>query len=182
MKHVFSISCAALLSLVLLATGCKKGDEGPAGPAGPAGPNGPQGPKGDTGVANVIYSGWLDATYDAVTNQAGDTLYYYEEDIPAPKLTSQMLNTGELKVYMNAGTAAQPFIIALPFGYEIIPFFEVGNIYLQAADDYSTFIPTGTTAKRNQYRYVLIPGGVPARSGLDLNDYAKVKEAFKIPD
>src|SRR5215217_3270814 len=63
------------LSLIVVTffVACQKGDTGPAGPAGPAGaagangangPQGPAGPQGDPGTANVIYSDWLDVTFE----------------------------------------------------------------------------------------------------------------------
>src|SRR6266566_2913456 len=58
-----------LVAITLLFTSCKKGDPGAAGApgatgqTGPTGPTGVQGPKGDTGTANVIYSAWLNVTY-----------------------------------------------------------------------------------------------------------------------
>jgi hypothetical protein len=187
MKHVFSISCAAFLSLVLLATGCKKGDEGPAGPAGPAGPNGPQGPKGDTGVANVIYSPWFDVTYTAQTNQAGDTVFFYFSNVNIPKLTNAILNTGEAKMFINWGTDATPEIDPLPlldpiFGISITTTFSAGKVLLLGNDDWGTFTSTQDNLKHNRYRYILIPGGVPARWAIDWNNYESVKKLFNLPD
>ncbi len=61
-KEVVYFPLIVLFTLVIFASCQKEGDEGPAGPAGPAGS---QGPKGDTGVANVIYSEWLDVEFEA---------------------------------------------------------------------------------------------------------------------
>ncbi len=41
--------------------------------------------------ANVMYSPWTDVTYDAVTNAAGDTIYYYEATLHCSKLTKKSL-------------------------------------------------------------------------------------------
>jgi hypothetical protein len=185
MKHVFSISCAAFLSLVLLATSCQKGDTGPEGPQGPAGPAGPQGPKGDTGVANVIYSTWLDVLYEPITDSVtGDTVLFVGE-IPAPKLTASIINSGDIKVYFNWRTSANPDISPLPYveplsGLYINPEFIVGSIFLISDANPST---RGTGAnKQFQHRYVLIPGGVPARSAIDWNNYENVKKYLNLPD
>lgn len=107
----FLLLIAATVSSI---TSCsKKGDPGPAGQQGQKGdkgdpgangPGGPAGPKGDTGTVNVIYSNWLDVAYkpDTVHRAGGkiDTLGYYA-NIAAPKLTTSILNTGELKIYIN---------------------------------------------------------------------------------
>ena len=97
------IPFAVFLSLIIIS--CEK--EGPAGPIGPAGPNGapgptgPSGPAGPAGTANVIYSEWLDITYDTVNNTAGETVFYVDT-IQAPKLDAAMLANGEIK-YISIG-------------------------------------------------------------------------------
>lgn len=165
MKHifsVFSIACVAFFTIFLSTTNvsCKKGDTGP---------------KGDTGVANSVYSAWLDVTY---TNQ-GDTFFY--TSIPAPKLTADFINQGSVHVYMNVGTVAAPEIVSLPYaGFYIIPYIGVGKIDLEAIDDFSTF-GTGT-AKRLQYRWIAVGGTVPARSALNWNDYKAVAAYYGIKD
>lgn len=160
------------------------GPSGPAGPAGPAGGQGPQGPKGDTGVANVIYSAWLDVAYQPAAIDSSsipfDTLAYGAV-IPAPKLTNDILNRGEIKVYINWGTAAQQEIEALPiadvfFNIFINASFTLNQIVLLADRNYGT----GTTAqgKPRQYRYILIPGVVPGQKkpNVNWNNYDEVKE------
>jgi hypothetical protein len=180
------IPFAVFLSLIIIS--CEK--EGPAGPAGPAGPNGapgpggPSGPAGPPGTANVIYSEWLDITYDTVNNTAGETVFYVDT-IQAPKLDAAMLANGEIKVYFNWGTAAAPSVEALPLtdliflqGLNIYPTFETGVITLVANADAST--ATGDAGKIRQYRYVLIPGGVPALKAPDWNNYPAVKSYLKL--
>jgi hypothetical protein len=167
MKQVFSVlsvTCVAFFTLFLSTTNvsCKKGDTGP---------------KGDTGNANVAYSAWLDVTYNAVTNQAGDTIYYYEASIPAPKITDSVLNKGDVRVFINAGTAAAPQILALPYSDIIVPFVRKGAIDLEALGNFSTVTSGGQ--KVRQYRYVVIQGSVPARMA---TDYYSLKEALNMPD
>jgi hypothetical protein len=185
MKHVFSISCAAFLSLVLLATSCQKGDTGPEGPQGPAGPAGPQGPKGDTGVANVIYSAWLDVTYQPITDTVAgvvDTVSWFTL-IPAPKLSLDILNKGDVKVYINVDIPGDPAIFPLPyFDGEVIinPLYYLNTIQLVSNFPANT---TGTGAnKRRQYRYVLIPGGAAARSNINWSDYKDVQAKLGLQD
>lgn len=176
---------ASLVAISLLFANCKKGDAGPEGPAGPAGPAGAQGPKGDTGTANVIYSAWLDVTYTVDIADNGDTLGYYA-NIPAPKLTSAILNSGEMKVYFNFGTTAQPDVVPLPlsdpfYGLVFTVDYFVQRIYVYANFDPSTVVSGGN--KYYQHRYILIPGSVPGRMAKpDWKDYNKVKEQLGIPD
>jgi hypothetical protein len=167
MKQIFSVlsvTSVAFFTLFLSTTNvsCKKGDTGP---------------KGDTGNANVIYSGWLDVAYTPVKNTAGDTLYM-ESSIPAPKLTDSILSKGDVKVFLNLGTAAAPEIVSIPYAEVIYSSYKRGAIDLIA---YTTFAGTVTQGgqKYQQYRYVLIQGSVPARMA---TDYNSLKEAYKIPD
>ncbi|MGN6353999.1 MAG: hypothetical protein ACTHLB_11460, partial [Parafilimonas sp.] len=78
MNRKFYAFLVACLSAYLFFTACSKtGPEGPQGEQGPpgeTGAQGEQGAKGDTGTANVIYSGWLDVTYDADTVHNGDAI------------------------------------------------------------------------------------------------------------
>src|SRR5215203_3501906 len=188
-KKSFINPYSVAIALTILLYACsKEGDQGPAGPAGPAGATGAAGTKGDPGTANVIYSAWLDVTYLPDTIHTGaliDTLGYYA-DIPASTLTNAILTSGEMKVYLNLGTAATPFVVPLPYvdlyqGITITPTF-----FLQTIELYSN-IPasTITTApKRLQYRYILIPGGVAGRTAnkINWNNYAEVKAYLGLKD
>jgi hypothetical protein len=182
---------AFVLFAAIFIVACKKGDTGPAGPAGPAGAAGAagaQGPKGDTGTANVIYSAWTDVTYTPITDDTTnpgtiDTLAWGAV-ISAPKLTADILSKGEIKVYFNFGSTASPDVIPLPFidfistGWNIQVDLAVGNIYLTANQNFST--QTNNGVKAGQYRYILIPGSVPA--SVNAKDYNSVKNYFKMPD
>jgi hypothetical protein len=192
MKKFNLVYSGLLMAVVLVFTHCAKdGDTGPQGPAGPAGPLGPigtQGPKGDTGTANVVYSAWLDVEYDAVTTTAGDTIAWAAE-IPAPKLTSAILTRGEIKVYLNAGTAADPAVFPLPINdlyaltgiSNLNAYFTLSAINLYSTEDASTFTEQGV--KAFQYRYILIPGVVPGRmSTINWNNYEEVKKHLGLLD
>lgn len=174
---------ALVVAAAIFVVSCQKGDAGPAGPAGPAGANGatgPAGPAGPTGTANVIYSDWLDVTFDQ--NTGGAT-------INVPKLDATMLSTGEIKVYLNTGTAADPAILPLPLSITVgkdannnpyvlgvQPIFALNEITLVLTGnvDASTGLDDNNV-KNYQYRYVLIPGGTKANSKVDWNNYSAVK-------
>ena len=178
MKHVFSVlsvTCIAFFTIFLSTTntGCKKGDDGA---------------KGDTGTANVMFSPWLDVDYDPTLNNAGDTVIWFGT-IPAPKLTKAILDSGVVKVYINIGSSADPLIFPLPITdlyaltniSQLGMYFTVGNIELYCDIDAGTVTSGGV--KQGQYRYVIIPGGVPTgRSAVNWNDYKAVQKLYNIPD
>lgn len=181
-------------ALAVLLASCSKegpaGAQGATGATGPAGPAGSQGPKGDTGVANVIYSAWLDIAYKPDTIMVGtvvtDTIGWYS-NIAAAKLTNAILTTGMVNVYVNLNTAAQPFITLVPYfdpssGLSIQHFDYLNTIQLYSNGNVGTF-SIGAN-KYQQYRYVLVPGGVLGGRAANVNwkSYESVKKAFNIPD
>jgi hypothetical protein len=179
-KKPFVFPICVILSLAMFASCQKEGSAGPAGPAGPTGPSGSQGPKGDTGVANVIYSEWLDVIFEPNTDSSN-----WSATIPAPKLSNEILSQGEIKVYINFNTAADPVVFPLPFfdGAVIInPLFFTDTIALISTTDAGTVLDQGE--KFFQYRYVLIPGAVLAVKPNDVNldDYVEVKRFLKLKD
>lgn len=182
--------CFVLIFVLLIASCSKTGPAGPAGATGATGATGSTGaagPKGDTGVANVIYSAWLDAVYTADTVHNGtviDTVGYYF-DGSVPKLTTAMLTTGEIKVYINLNNATTPQIIPVPYfdpytGISINPTYSAGIIDLYSNYNVSTY--TSSSVKYQQWRYILIPGGKPARYAVDWNNYAEVKKFLNLKD
>lgn len=150
-----------------------KGDTGDTGPSGEQGEQGPRGEKGDTGTANVIYSDWLSVAF---TNSGG----VYSANINAPKLTEEVLNTGDVAVY-------ERFAIVFPTGsttYSKLP-------YAQDSDWVKVEISVGKITLRSNtnhnlstFRYVLIPGGVQASAigHLDLANYRAVHNFYGIPN
>jgi len=159
---------------------CKKGDTGPAGPAGPAGPDGAAGPAGPAGTANVIYSDWLEVIFDEDTaSNSWNTI------IPAPGLSADILNRGDVKVYFNLGSTADPVVFPIPYfdGQSIItPVFVTDSILLSSTDDFSTRLDSASNEKFVVYRYVLIPGGEQAYSDVDFKNYLSVKQKFDMKD
>lgn len=180
MKHVFSVlsvACVVFFAVLLTSTstGCKKGDDGA---------------KGDTGTANVMFSPWQTVLFDpAINTTTGDTIAW-TATMAAPKITKGVLDSGTVKVYVNVGTAADPAVFPLPladFAYgttgvqNINLYFTVGNIEMYATQDAGTITSGGQTSW--QYRYVIIPGGVPTgRLDANLNNYEAVKRMYNIPD
>ena len=185
-KLTYQIAVIALVSAAISLASCsKEGPAGPAGaqgPAGPAGAQGPAGAKGDAGTANVIYSEWLDVTFDNGF-----------ATITAPQLTTDILNSGEIKIYWNINTAEDPFVVQVPCVVPLVvltqneddseepdiyidPYFETEMIHILS--NYNLTSSNGAS----QFRYILIPGGVAARkaSGVDWNDYSQVKKYLNL--
>ena len=136
MRKSFSYLPLLTAFFIMIAFSCKKGDPGPEGPAGPEGPEGPPG-------ANVIYSGWLDVTFSEEDGDGDGEPDYFYGNIPAAKLTSEIVNSGDVKVYANTGTLADPYVVSVPYSSLIVSAFYVGNIDLESGIDLSTFTDGG---------------------------------------
>jgi hypothetical protein len=67
MRKLLFLSLAAV---VLSCGACSK--DGAAGPAGAVGPVGPVGPAGADGTSGIIYSDWIDVTYDPILADADE--------------------------------------------------------------------------------------------------------------
>jgi hypothetical protein len=174
-----------LLAVSLTVGACKKGDTGPQGEKGDkgdAGPKGDAGSKGDAGTANVLYSNWLDLGFSL--DQASGV---YFTQIDEAKITDQFLSTGEIKVYVNLGTATDKIVTALPFTQgtaQITPIYATGLIELDANVNASTATDPATGNKFRQYRYILIPGGANVRMDkkINWNNYEEVKAYLGLKD
>lgn len=196
MKKCNLISSLVLLSglfILIFTVSCSK--EGPVGPAGadgadgPAGPAGPAGPKGDSNSGDIIYSAWLDVSYkpDTIHLSGGgiDTIGFYAT-IDVPKLTLELLSTAEVKVYLNAKDPGDPTVYSLPYhgtsGLDIQVASYKQMIELYSNGDVSTTTINGK--KYQQYRYMIVPGNVQARSAASVNwlDYITVKSYLGLND
>ena len=71
-----------------------KGPEGIRGDTGLQGPAGPPGATGERGPSNVIYSDWIDPASLLTTTDG-------RLEINAPKLTAEILDQGEVYVYLR---------------------------------------------------------------------------------
>ncbi len=202
MKHISHLYLfLSFFVLTLFFCSCKKGDPGDTGPAGPAGiagtpgtpgAGGPEGPKGDTGTANVIYSEWLDVTFEGADSTG------WVAEISAPKLIDSILNSGDIKVYFNAGSDStdSQLVMTLPIyepfllGAIINPYYTTQLITLISTGNVSSFTDNGN--HYFQYRYVLIPGGIKALHPIRINsetntrinwdDYKQVKKFLGLKD
>lgn len=185
MPHLLRNILRCLAGLALATSMACAGDAGPTGPtgaAGPAGPPGPAGPAGPAGTANVIYSSWTSIPGPA-SDTTLDTSRLKVLHLKAPELTQAIIDSGVIMVYMRLGD----IVWALPYTggaggkastVAFIP--KVGDIVLTRF----THDNTGSLSFSSslQYRYVLIPGGVPAAAAANLVDYQAMRQQFGIPD
>ena len=183
--RLFTISSSLLVLVALMFSACsKEGPVGPAGPAGPQGQAGPTGPQGPAGSANVYYSDWFDVTFDTAGINGTDTTWIAE--IEAPALADTILAKGDVKMYLNVGTAAAPSILPLPldiglFGVLLTPLYELEKITLISSANLSSG-PNQNNEQTLQYRYIVIPGGAAATQGvagsnvkINWNNYGEVQ-------
>jgi hypothetical protein len=177
---LYILSTALVVGIVSCSKEGPAGPTGPAGPAGAAGAAGSQGPAGPAGTTNVLYSDWIDTTTwiaDTVHNGATvDTLGFFA-NINVPALDTNILNRGEIKVYMNlSNDPSFPIILPIPFNNGSVfvnPVFLPKIIELSSNADL-TAVP---------FRYILIPGGTHARNmKIDWNNYNEVKAYLGLKD
>jgi hypothetical protein len=203
MQKKIAYLAAFVLSVVLLATACSKGDTGPAGTTGAAGAAGPQGsagPTGPQGNANVFTdtlslasADWLwNSAYVYSTGGGGYTEYFTRyHDVSFSKITQGLLDTGMVVVYFapNATDTNQwsplPYTF-LAFGgayyynyvYESMP----GKVRLHF---FYTANGTGTAPNTlstdviptHKYKIVAVTGTVSTamrRDQVDVGDYKAV--------
>lgn len=168
------------VTTMLYLVSCSKGEDGAQGPVGPAGPAGSAGPAGPAGTANVIYSNWIDTLNFFPLKDTNGTIVDtigYAGLISAPKLTADILNKGDVKVYVNANDDTDPFVFPIPYNDGLVfidASFVIGTIQLTSNADLSG-VP---------FRYILIPGGEAARNpnSIDWNDYKQVQKYLGLKD
>ena len=182
MRKFKSLSLLLVASAFIFVNCTKEGPEGPAGatgaqgPAGatgapgtgtqgPAGPAGATGATGPAGTANVIYSAWFQS--GAWTGTGTQYAYF---DKAAPGVTAAIRDNGVILAYAKLtgdGTAIRPLPASTAQGGTS---FFLWNYYSTAVgtirftcetENTFTVSPTST----NEFRYVLIPGGVAGGRG-----------------
>lgn len=181
---------------VMLVTSCKDGAEGPQGSEGPQGVQGAQGEKGDKGdpgVANVIYSEWtgfVTTNWELVTEFGRQTRIY---EIAEPAITEDIMNTGVVLVYLKFGGAPSPR--PLPYTGFVTTTAKDQHLWFRLATSAIAIVfhnlgdnlDPGSIGTSNQYRFVIIPGGVPvngrisAGNELDLS-YQELCRRYQIPE
>lgn len=176
MKNTFYLVFITILAIGLASVACEgpSGPDGPQGPQGKQGPEGPQGPRGEEGTANVIYSEWFDVDWNGVNTDTQKTM-----NIDIPEITEDFLDNGVVLVY--AGEPNSYAALPMAFNnYAVYYFTRVGRVRLHVRP-----LSEGTLQVEwiEQVRYVLIPGGLPAKMPAGFwKDYEAVAEYFGIPE
>lgn len=185
-----------LFASLIVSTGCE-GPVGPVGPVGPEGPQGiqgsegPQGPPGDDGNANVIYSEWTQFELANWTNSFvffGQTRREYPVDVE--EIDIDILDKGTVMVYVRFGGTTnniQPLPVIGPIlssaRDQVLNFrIELGEIVMEFYNLIDRDQDPGTFSTGNQYRYIIVPGGVPVGkiNPVDYNDYIAVTTFYGI--
>jgi hypothetical protein len=172
------LSIIVIAMLLIVVTGCE-GPEGPTGPEGPQGEQGPAGPlgpagedgeDGEDGNANVIYSDWIAlSTLSAPADTTVLSRNYTRWHIPAEQLSQEIIDGGAVLVYFRLlGMITQlPYTVASISDFDedvLITFapFAPGQITILSQSLDNTPFSLNSSS---EFRYLLIPGGVPARFG-----------------
>ena len=141
-----------LLLGLLLITACSDGDDGADGLMGP------EGPAGEPGTANVIFSEWTNfSTTWRDTSIDGSALIV--NDIAAPSLTQENLDTAAIFAYVHFSSTYAP----LP--YTSYAGFEVNTVSFLPAPGrmfYTRFGHDNTSPNVSSsvyFRYIVVPGG-----------------------
>ena len=185
-KQLFGL---LLIASLIFACSAEDGEDGAIGPQGPqgeqgaSGPQGEQGEQGETGSANVIFSDWIATTLpDPI---ASNTAIF---NMAAPELSAEIRDSGVILVYGRAFTTD---VYGLPATFNSVGFNETHYYRIDTIGEISIRINSIDGADIgarlfNDYRYILIPGGIPASGKSTPLDYAKmtyeeIVELFNIP-
>lgn len=181
------ISISLFFALANIACEGPEGTTGPQGPQGEQGPEGPQGSQGETGTANVIYSDWMNIAWNFTDDATFKQMYIEEPRV----VEDDFLAEGTLLMYLKLETSEGSITVPLPFtsGTDYLTFLAAdvpgenveGIVVRLEATDNTT--PVQTDWNNYQVRYIMIPGGVPAKMGENfLKDYSAVKEYYGLPN
>ena len=161
-KNNYSLVLVALLIISVLNFSCSKpenGTNGTNGVDGKNGTNGAVGTTGNAGTANVIFSQWITPT--VVTSD--------QRRIIAPQINNDILDRGAVLVYTKYNNTIV-----------LLPYIDIGNNNKISAAVNFGFINIFHNFPLNdfftEYRYIIIPGGVPSGRGTTITrpDYSQM--------
>lgn len=164
-----------IVSIVLTSCSAEDGADGATGLQGlqgTAGADGADGEDGQDGNANVIYSDWFQP--NAWTG-GGTAFAFFDQ--AAIDLTQEVIDHGAVLAYAKLsgdGTNVRPLPADTGNGLFLWNYLiaSVENIrFTVTRTDATSNVNPGTT---NQFRYVIIPGGVLASKGFTSGDFKKM--------
>lgn len=202
-KMLFKISILAALACSCSAEDGQDGAIGPQGPQGEQGfpgedgqdgedgAQGEQGEQGEAGTANVIYSDWIPDDFPIPPDPAiGETTATFL--INASELTEAIKNNGLILLYARRvsgpttfAVAQLPITVSAPINHYYSFEYNNFNENLSVRILHTEGGAIGYPAYR-EYRYILIPGGIPT-SGKSTMDYTQMSYEeiiahFNIPE
>lgn len=190
-----------LFTAILAFAGCAddgepgpKGDKGDAGEQGLQGPQGEPGEQGEPGTANVMYSEWMDADWNF-----SDGTTYKAMRVQEPACTDSFNNNGGIVLFYFR--FQDNVVFQMPHtnyndqiykqGYPVF-FSDAGEVRFSIQSTDGSALTSqesyGTAPYLLQFKYVLIPGGVPltpsgrVNAPVDFSDYNAVKSYYNIHD
>ncbi|SMD44483.1 hypothetical protein SAMN00777080_3105 [Aquiflexum balticum DSM 16537] len=158
------------------------GAQGSAGAQGPAGSTGPQGSQGPVGVANVIYSPWINSNWSRSFSSV-------DHFIINAVFTQQVLDNDMVLVYMkdSPNSTVVQELPRLVYSNDLIIFsldfsVRVGSLRLFHS---RSIHPDGLGADNifpeSQVRYIIVPAEIFGRLNLpDFSNYEEVCRVFEI--
>lgn len=186
MKKSIKFLCAFLIISVGLISCGEDGAPGPKGPqgeqgiAGEKGDKGDQGDSGEPGTPNVIFSEWIATRF--ATTATDFTIFGINDSV----FTQEAANSAVILVY--ARWSGSLIVVPLPitinnrsYYYSLDPSLNLLSLIGLSVDFSNEFFGDFSAV-----RYVIIPGGIPANGGRQLDyksmSYDEIKTLFNIPD
>ena len=173
MKKAMKFLTFSMMVLALVLTSCSAEDgvDGTNGAIGATGPAGSDGADGQDGNANVIYSNWFQPS---AWTGGGTAFAFFDKT--AVGLTQEVMDQGAVLAYAKLsgdGTNVRPLPADTGSGLFLWNYLITGveniRFTVTRTDATSNVNPTG-----NQFRYVIIPGGVLASKGFTTGDFKKM--------
>lgn len=140
------------------------------------------------GTANVIYSSWIEFDSSGWTSlQSRFGMDFREYPISAPRIDSDIKNSGVVLGYISfvCCTDVDPLPVVIDNDSKVSFEYVEGEIQVKRHNFPDATGDPGTFGSGNQFRYVIIPGGVAAKSKLSQKQlkempYQQVKRRFGI--
>lgn len=178
-KSLKSISYILSIVVIVVFTLASCGKDGAIGPQGPEGPEGPAGPAASSNVSSYYYT-----IYEDEWQVFGDPGigFGYIGAMNFPEVTEDVLNFGAVLVYWYQNNSLFPlpttFINSEDGGYltSIWVTLQYEQVLITFQDSDGNTINPG----EQEFKVVIIEGGVPIPETLNLKNYDEVKKYFKL--